>query len=182
MALSLKGKLVPFGRQAQVPCWSNQANDRQAPGSSRSAGKESVLKIAVDRQTPNQSVTIVRLGGRLDGSNYLDLVAKAQEIREVGGRHLILDMSNVSSMGISGLLALHTVAALLGNEEPLNPAGGWKTLRTVCQELKAKGLQDHVKLCNPQDRVTRNLEEIGVRDSIEIYPDVPSAVSSFERN
>ena len=96
--------------------------------------------ITVSQVQAKVPVSILHLGGALNASSYRDLIAKAQEVYQAGGRHLILDMSDVPAVGVSSMLALHSIAVLLRGEEPLDPEAGWDALRAVARDLEVGGL------------------------------------------
>jgi hypothetical protein len=81
-------------------------------------------------------------------------------------------------MASSGLLALHAVALLMRGETPPDPAEGWGALRSIDRDREA-GLQQHVKLLNPQPRVERVLKLAGLDRFFEIYTDQQTAIVSF---
>jgi len=136
-------------------------------------------KITLEQLQARQPVTILHLHGSLDANSYLDLIATAREVYQAGGRNIIFDMSQVSSAGISSMVALHGVAAILRGEEPLDPAGGWHALYTVAHDLKTRGLQPQFKLLNPQPQVKETLEQAGFKGFLEIHTDLETALTSF---
>lgn len=136
------------------------------------------MNITAEQPPARLPVTILRLHGGLDGSNYLDLIAKAKEARRSGAQHLLLDMSGVPYMSSAGLVALHSTAQLLRGDQPPDPAEGWSTLKTVALD-KPVTAQPWVKLLDPQPRVMRTLEMSGMNVFFEIYTDEASALASF---
>jgi anti-anti-sigma regulatory factor len=123
-------------------------------------------------------VTILHVQGEIDASTYERLIAKASEAYNAGARDLLLDLSEVPFMGSSGLVALHSVAVLMRGERPPDPEGGWGALRSFDREREG-GLQEHVKLLNPQPRVERVVKMAGFDQFFEIYTDLEVAVASF---
>lgn len=97
-----------------------------------------------------------------------------------GTRYIILDMSDIPSVGISGILALHSIAVLLRGEEPLDPQGGWDTLRATVNELQTGGLQTQFKLFNPKPQVQAALEQAGFGGFLEIHTDLDTAIVSCQ--
>jgi anti-anti-sigma regulatory factor len=127
----------------------------------------------------NPSVTILGIQGDLDASNYLDVIAKAREIYDAGGRYILIDMSDMPLMASSGLVALHSIALLLRGEQLPDPEHGWAAFRAIDRD-RDSGLQKHIKLLNPQPPVDRMLEMTGLKVFFEIYTDMATAVGSFE--
>jgi anti-anti-sigma regulatory factor len=123
-------------------------------------------------------VAILHIKGELDASNYQILIDKAREVYADGTRNVLLDLSEVPYMGSSGLVAFHSVALLMRGETPPDPEGGWGALRSIDREREA-GLQQHVKLLNPQPKVERVLRMAGFDQFFEIYADEKTAIASF---
>ena len=123
-------------------------------------------------------VTVLHINGELDASNYQIIIDKAKETYAGGARNVLLDLSEVPYMGSSGLVAFHSVALLMRGETPPDPEEGWGALRSIDRERDA-GLQEHVKLLNPQPKVERVLRMAGFDQFFEIYTDEETAISSF---
>ena len=136
------------------------------------------MNITVDQAQGRVPVTILGIHGDLDGSNYQALIAKAKEMYDAGARDLILDMSQTPFMSSAGLVALHNIALLLQNELPPDPQSGWEAFHAISRDQNA-GVQQHVKLLNPQPKVARTLEITGMKQLFEIHSDLQTAVASF---
>ena len=136
------------------------------------------MYITADEVQGEVPVTILQIHGELDQSNYERVVARAREAYAEGARYLLLDLEYVPFMGSSGLVAFHSIALLMRGETPPDPEAGWATLRSMDREQEA-GLQQHVKLLNPQPKVERVLMMAGFDRFFEIYTDQEEAVASF---
>jgi len=136
------------------------------------------MNITAEQQTARVPVTILRLQGDLDGSNYLDLVAAAKTAQQNNAKYLLLDLTGVPYMSSAGLVALHSAVQLLRGEQPPDPEAGWSTLKSVALD-KPAGAQLWVKLLNPQPRVTRTLEMSGMNVFFDIFTDEAAALASF---
>ncbi len=136
------------------------------------------MNITAEQSTIRVPVTILRLQGDLDGSNYLDLIAATKTALHNGAKHLLIDLGGVPYMSSAGLVALHSAVLLLRGEQPPDPTAGWSTLKTVALE-RPTGAQQLVKLLNPQPRPMRTLEMSGMNVSFEIYTDEAAALASF---
>ena len=136
------------------------------------------MNITAEQSTARVPVTILRLQGDLDGSNYLDLIAAAKTAQQNGAKHLLLDLGGVPYMSSAGLVALHSAVLLLRGEQPPDPTAGWSTLKSVALD-KPDTVQQFVKLLNPQPRVTRTLEMSGLNVFFEIYTDEAAALASL---
>jgi len=114
------------------------------------------MNITTEQTTVRIPVTILRVQGDLDGSNYLDLIAATKTAQQNGAKHLLLDLGRVPYMSSAGLVALHSSVQLLRGEQPPDPAAGWSTLKSVALDTTS-ARQQLVKLLNPQPRVMRTL-------------------------
>ena len=135
--------------------------------------------ITVSQVQAKVPVSILHLRGALNARSYRDLIAKAKEVYQAGGYHLILDMSDVPAVGVSSMLALHSIAVLLRGEEPLDPEAGWDALRAVARDLEVGGLQEHFKLLNPKPGVKETLDQAGFGGFLEIHSKLETAIASF---
>jgi anti-anti-sigma regulatory factor len=136
------------------------------------------MNISVSQAQGNVPVTIVKLDGQLDGQNYQELIAKAQELYDEGGRDFLLDLSDLTYISSAGLVALHSVALLARGEELPDMEGGWSAYRSMGRSSEA-GVQRHVKLLNPRSEVMGVLEMVGFSNVFEIFDDRETAVNSF---
>jgi anti-anti-sigma regulatory factor len=137
------------------------------------------MNISVSQAQGRVPVTILSIQGDLDGSNYQDLIAKAKELYNAGTRHLVLDMTNVPFMSSAGIVALHNAALLMRGDQPPDPEQGWAAYHAVARDRDGSGLQQHVKLLNPQPRVDRTLGIAGMKAFFEIHTDLATAIASF---
>ncbi len=136
------------------------------------------MNITVQQAQGKVPVTILGIQGEVDASNYQDLIARAQELYQKGSRHLLLDLGQVSYLSSSGLVALHGIALLLSGRQLPDPEHGWATLRSVTQ-APGTGVSPYIKLLNPQPKVERVLQTSGLKDYMECYTDLATAVASF---
>jgi anti-anti-sigma regulatory factor len=136
------------------------------------------MDISVSQSQGNVPVTVLKLDGQLDGQNYQDLIAKAQELFKAGAHDFILDLSDLTYISSAGLVALHSVALLVKGEDLPDTEHGWSAYRSMGR-TSAAGLQSHVKLLNPRDDVKGVLEMVGFTSVFEIFTDLDEAVKSF---
>jgi anti-anti-sigma regulatory factor len=134
--------------------------------------------IIADEVQGEVPVTVLQIHGEVDRSNYQSVVARAREAYDAGARDLLLDLEYVPYMGSAGLVALHSIALLMRGETPPDPEASWGTLRSVDGEQEP-GLQQHVKLLNPQPKVKGVLTMSGFDSFFEIYTDQEAAIASF---
>jgi len=136
------------------------------------------MNLTVSQAQGRVPVTIIRIQGDLDGSNYRDLIAKGQQLHTSGARDILLDLSDVPYMSSAGLVALHSLVLLARGEKPAHPASGWEALSAVARE-QSVAPQQHVKLLNPQPRVDQVLATTGFDVFFEIHTNEAAAVASF---
>ncbi len=136
------------------------------------------MQILVDQVHGRIPVTVLAIQGDLDASNYDQVIAKARELYAAGARHLLLDLAAMPFMGSSGVVALHSVALLMHGETPPDPKAGWAAFHSIDQ-VRTGGVQQLVKLLNPQPKVGRTLQMTSMNDFFEIYTDRQAAIASF---
>jgi anti-anti-sigma regulatory factor len=136
------------------------------------------MNISVSQRQGNVPVTVLKLDGQLDGQNYQDLIAKAQELYNAGARDFVLDLSDLSYISSAGLVALHSVALLARGEQLPDTDQGWSAYRSMGRASTA-GVQSHIKLYNPREQVMGVLDMVGFGNVFEVFNDLDQAVKSF---
>ena|SRR5215212_2733913 len=136
------------------------------------------MLLTVESVRGRVPVDILAIHGPLDASNFEAVIAKVRELYQSGTRYLLLDMSDVPFMGSSGVVAIHSAALLMRNQEPPNPEHGWQAFHTLGAEQGQK-LEQFVKLLGPQPKVNRTLQMTGLDEFIEIHTDREAAIASF---
>jgi anti-anti-sigma regulatory factor len=123
-------------------------------------------------------VTVLKAQGELDASSYQELIDVARQAYNEGTKHMVLDMSELTYMASSGLIALQSIAVMLRGEEPPDPEYGWSAFRAASHDREL-GLQEHFKLVNPQPNVDRVLDLVGFKHYLAVFDDLEAAVASF---
>lgn len=126
----------------------------------------------------SETIATLNLVGKLDGSNYQQLIAQAQQLYETGTRNLVLDMSQLLLISSAGISALHRVALLYRGEKSSDVEEGWASYRAISRD-RENGVQEHVKLLNPTERVMQSLELVGFNTLFETHTDLGKALASF---
>lgn len=126
----------------------------------------------------SKTVMTLHVQGKLDGSNYEELINAARNLYEAGWRNLVLDLSALTFISSAGISALHRIALLYRGEKQAAAQEGWAAYRSISAD-RDSGQQKHVKLCNPADKVLRALETVGFTAYFEIHTDLAQAVASF---
>ncbi len=124
-------------------------------------------------------VTVLAIDGELDASNYKDIIAEAEEIYKAGTRCILIDLSETSFISSSGIVALHSITRIFQDKQAPDPEEGWEAFHSIDRN-KDSGVQENVKLLNPQPRVNYVLEISGMKKFFEIYTDLEEAVASFK--
>lgn len=136
--------------------------------------EESTLIFTKTEIQHQGQVLIIRPEGKLDYLTYLDFIAKAREIHQDGYKNIILDMSDISEVGISGLFALCSVGLLFQDEEPISPEAGWTGLNVMVNYLR-QHFSEHFKLLRPRPEI----EKILIQTGLPIYSNLSAALTSF---
>jgi anti-anti-sigma factor len=136
------------------------------------------MNISVSQAQGRVPVTVLKLDGQLDGQNFQELIAKAQELHSAGARDFLLDLSGLTYISSAGLVALHSVALLARGEEVPDMEGGWSAYRSMGRSSEA-GIQKHVKLLNPRSEIMGVLDMVGFSSIFEIFTNREEAVKSF---
>ena len=126
----------------------------------------------------NPAVMILSIQGDLDASNYEDVIETAKQAIDQGGQYLLIDMTELKFMSSSGLIALHSIALLMRGDQPPDPEHGWEAFHALERDRES-GLQENVKLLNPQPKIDRSLEITGLKEFFEIHTDLDTAIASF---
>ncbi len=126
----------------------------------------------------SSALAILDLNGELDASNYLDVIERVRELYRAGARQLVIDLSDVTFLSSSGLVALHSAALVMRGDEPPSPELGWSAFHAIASDVE-QGFETCCKLANPQGRVRKALEMTGFNTFLEIFDDADAAVQSF---
>jgi len=137
-----------------------------------------IYKEVVQASMP---VTILKLVGVLDATNYQEIIDKARQLYHTGMRQLILDFTQLTLMSSSGLLSLHDIALLMRGEPPPDIGEGWSAYHAISHFIEEETrFEKHVKLLNPQPPVRKTLETTGFDHILEIFDDRDAAIASFQ--
>lgn len=136
------------------------------------------MNISTSQAQGNVPVAIIKLDGRLDGQNYQELITKARELYSTGMQNFLLDLSDLSHISSSGLVALCSVAVLARGEQLSNTDEGRPALRPLVHATEA-GTQKHVKLLNPRPEIMHVFDIVGLGTLFEVFTNLEEAVHSF---
>jgi anti-anti-sigma regulatory factor len=136
------------------------------------------MQIDFSKQESRVSVTIMQLTGNLDASNYAEVIAKAQAVYDEGARNLLVDLSKVPYVSSAGLMSLHTVALIFVGHSMNSKESGRPVSRSINAQNE-KTVRQHVKLLSPQPAVEQVLDVTGLKQFLDIYTDLETAIQSF---
>ena len=136
------------------------------------------MDITLEQVQGKAQITVVHVKGRVDGTNYHDLIAKAAEAYTAGARNLLIDLSDVPYMSSAGLAAIQSIVQMSRGEKPIGEEAGWDALHSINRE-ESKGQHTHVKLLKPQPGVDKVLDLAGIKNFLPVFTDRDAAIASF---
>ena len=140
-----------------------------------------MLHVTIDSVEGQVPVTVMRLDGELDASNYESLIVQTQAYYADGTRNLLLDLEKLTFVSSSGLVALHNMALVMRGETLEDAEEGWRAFHAISRDLgKATGPEAHFKLLKPQPLVFKVLDTAGFTKVLLVFEDEATAVASFE--
>jgi anti-anti-sigma factor len=137
------------------------------------------LQTTVEQVEGPVPVTILALDGELDGASYERVIDAVRGIYEGGGRHLLMDLTNLQFISSSGLVAMHSSMRMMRGEAPPDPEEGWGALHAIGAEVAEGAVQANLRLCGTQDAVQKVLDRTGLGPLIPTYPDRATALAAF---
>lgn len=131
------------------------------------------MDITTDRPSPD--VAVLGLTGELDGSNFEKVIDAGRVARDGGARRIVIDLSGLTYMGSSGLVAIHSIALLLRGQEPTSPEDGWQAIHEL-GTATAGDAEQGVVLAGPPPSIERVLDRSGMLGLFPVHADRESAV------
>jgi anti-anti-sigma regulatory factor len=133
------------------------------------------MNTTVDQPSP--AVAVVALDGELDATNFGDLIETGRQLYAGGARLLVVDLSRLSYMSSSGIVALHSLSRVFEGKEPPDLEGGWQAIHDIGTDIDAGRTLDHIRLVAPVPAVDRVLDRTGLKRLIPIHPTRESALA-----
>jgi anti-anti-sigma regulatory factor len=131
------------------------------------------IEVTVN-QTGDDVVAVMKLKGDINASNFMEVVTKAREIYNNPAGNLVLDLSAVTSVSTTGVVALHKIALIYSGVQQDVEADDSRPDFT-----HSSNARKYVKLLNPQPDVDKALEKAGMKLFFKVYEDLDSALTSF---
>lgn len=139
-----------------------------------------MLNVTVDKVEGTVPVSVMRLEGELDASNYEALIAQTQDLYAVGTRDLLLDLEKLEFVSSAGLVGLHRMALIMRGETMEDAEEGWGAFRGASRDIDSAGSPEkHYKLLKPQPLVRKVLDTSGFSKVMPVFEDEETAVASF---
>lgn len=135
------------------------------------------MEINVSVHAGERPIAILHVVGEVEGSNYLELVTKAQELYGHTAKDLIIDLSGVTDISSTGLVALHQISLIYGGSEHRVEEDGTELRPDITHSSSARR---HVKLLKPQPQVDQALQTAGLKLFFKVFGDLESAINSFQ--
>ena len=139
------------------------------------------MNFTVDQAEGGQPVTILRLEGDLDASNFESVIEEGTRLHAAGTTNLLIDLRQVPFMGSSGLVALHSLALLLAGTGPDDLSAGWEVQHEMARAVEG-GMQPHLKVLvssDPGSSLARVMDRTGMNRFIEVCTDEAVAIAAF---
>ncbi len=136
------------------------------------------MEISVSVHQAEKPIAIMQITGEVNASNYLDIVTRAQELYKDTARDLIVDLSGVTNISSTGLVALHQLSLIYSGTEHHVEKDGTEMRPDVTHSNSAR---KHVKLLSPQPEVDKALQSSGLKLFFKVFGDLESAINSFQK-
>ena len=133
------------------------------------------MNTTVDRVAPE--VAVVTLDGELDASNFRELIETGQRLYADGARRLVLDLSGLTYMSSSGIVAMHSLALVFRGQQPPDPEAGWSAFHAVSADTAEGTAVDQVRLVAPTPAIDSVLERTGLKRILPCYADRAAALA-----
>lgn len=136
------------------------------------------MDIHVDQAQGSAPVSIVRVHGDIDASNFQQLIDQVQAAYHAGTRNVLLDMSQVGYMSSAGLVAMQAIMQILKGQDVPDMEDGWGALHSI-GSMDTSQTQPNFKILSPQPAIDTALDRVGFKDFIAVFTDEAEAVASF---
>jgi anti-anti-sigma regulatory factor len=136
------------------------------------------MELIVSIRQAEEPIAIMQIKGDINASNFLDVVNRAQELYNNPAHNLIIDLSEVTSVSTTGLVALHKIALVYsGVPQEIDQDAATKDRRP--DFTHSSNARKFVKLLSPQPEVDQALEKAGMKLFFKVFKDLESAIESF---
>jgi anti-anti-sigma regulatory factor len=133
------------------------------------------MDITTDR--PSADVAVIALNGELDGSNFDQVIDAGRAAYDGGARRVVLDLSGLTYMGSSGLVAIHSISLLMHGHQPTSPEDGWQAIHEL-GDVDQDATEAVVLLAGLPPSIERVLQRSGMIDLFPVHADRDAAVAA----
>lgn len=137
------------------------------------------LTTTVEEAAGRVPITVVALDGELDASNFERFIDETRGLYEGGARHFLLDLTGLTFLASSGLVALHSIVRIMRGEAPPDPESGWDAFHSLGLDVSEGATQTDVQLCAPQPGVARVLQRTGLDRLFVVHESRAAAIAAF---
>jgi len=134
------------------------------------------MEIEVSIHQAQEPVAVMRIKGKIDASNFVEIINQSQEIYKKPVHNLILDLSEVPFISSAGLVAIHKISLIYSGGQQEVQQEGKETRPDFTHNANAR---KRVKLLSPQPGVDQILEVAGLKLFFKVFYDLESAIQSF---
>jgi len=134
------------------------------------------MEIAVSIHEAQEPVAVMRIKGKIDASNFVEIINQSQEIYKKPVHNLIIDLSEVPFISSAGLVAIHKISLMYSGGQQEVEQEGKETRPDFTHNANAR---KRVKLLSPQPGVDQILEVAGLKLFFKVFHDLESAIQSF---
>ena len=139
------------------------------------------MDITIEHVPEKPGLALLKLSGDLDANSFRQVIAAGRNLYASGSRDLLLDLSGVSFMSSSGIVALHSLALIMRGEQSPDLEQGWNAMHAVSDYVdESTGFERHFKLLSPSARVRHTLDTTGFDHTFEVFDETEAALHSFE--
>jgi anti-anti-sigma regulatory factor len=134
--------------------------------------------MEITTEQPSPDLAVIGLTGELDGSNFEQVIDAGRAACDGGARRIVLDLSRLTYMGSSGLVAIHSISLLLRGQEPPSPENGWQAIHEIGSAQVDDSQQAPLLLVGPPPSIERVLQRSGMLGLFPVHADRASAVDA----
>jgi anti-anti-sigma regulatory factor len=124
------------------------------------------------------TAAVVTVTGELDASNFGDLIDTGRQLYAAGTQVLVVDLSGLTYMASSGIVALHSLARIFEGQEPPDPEAGWQAMHDVATDVDRGPSISGVRLVAPVPAVDRVLDRTGLKRLLPVYDTTAAALAA----
>jgi anti-anti-sigma regulatory factor len=136
------------------------------------------MKMMILENHDTKPVTILSIEGKVDGTNYTQMIDKVTELFGGTTKNLLLDMDKCENISNAGLLALYSVSLVTCGELPPSLDNGWEALHAMRNRID-EGAEACFKILNLQPKVKQALDGMGILQNLDVYDNLETAIASF---